>query len=119
MMKTAIGISTKVFDLAGHVLLYGVDENASTLREYRRRLTRTATLDSGAYIDDRGYYPGDRTIDLSFSGNQSLFESLLYIIQNYSSLWITLPDGAYSGNMQTLNMDRGRIRLTLLLEAEA
>ena len=118
-MITAVGISTLVFDLSGHVLLQHVDETTSKTRDFRRRLTRTATLDTGAYIDDRGYYPGDRTIELAFNGNQSLFESLRYILQNYSSLSIMLPDGPFIGNMQRLSQDRGRIALTLLIESDA
>ena len=118
-MISSIGLSTKIYDNAGRVVMFDLIEQSSKLRDYRRRLTRTATLDTGAYIDDRGYFDGDRTIDIAVSGDKPLFDSLLYITQNYSSLWIFLPDGAYNGNIQRLTQDAGRIRLTLLIESEA
>ena len=118
-MISSLSISTKVYDNAGHVLLFNLIEQSSKIRDYRRRLTRTATLDTGAYIDDRGYFDGDRTIEVAVSGDKALFDSLLYITQNYGSLFVFLPDGAYNGNIQRLTQDGGRIRLTLLIESEA
>ena len=118
-MISSIGLSTKTYDNAGRVVLFDLIEQSSKLRDYRRRLTRTATLDTGAYIDDRGYFDGDRTIDVVAYGSKATFDSLLYITQNYSSLWVFLPDGAYNGNIQRLTQDAGRIRLTLLIESEA
>lgn len=118
-MISALGLSTKTYDTSGRVVLFNLIEQSSNIRDYRRRLTRTATLDTGAYIDDRGYYDGDRTIGVSATGDKALFDSLLYITQNYSSLWIFLPDGAYNGNVQSLNQTGGNINLTILLESEA
>ena len=118
-MISSIGLSTKVYDNAGRVVLFDLIEQSTKIRDYRRRLTRTATLDTGAYIDDRGYFDGDRTIDVAVAGDKTLFDSLLYLTQNYSSLWVFLPDGAYNGNIQRLTQDAGRIRLTVLLESEA
>ncbi|MGW8181606.1 MAG: hypothetical protein ACWGQW_22985 [bacterium] len=118
-MTLSVAIATKVYDLAGRILMLNVDETASQTRTYERRVTRTATLDTGAYIDDRGYFAGDRTINVSLSGSKELFEALRYILENYSSLWISLPDGAYSGNMSRLTISGNRIRFTLLLEGDA
>jgi hypothetical protein len=118
-MITSIALATKTFDLDGHVYMSEVNEPASTFQEYTRRLTRMATLDTGAYIDDRGYFDGDRTVDISLNGDKAFFESLLYLIKNYSSMWIFLPDGAYTGNMQRLQQDNGLIRFSLLLETAA
>jgi len=118
-MISSVALCTKTFDLNGRVFLSDVVENNSTLNDYRRRLTRTATLDTGAYIDDRGYFDGDRTIDVEAKCNSDLFNSVLYILQNYGSIWIMLPDGAYSGNIQRLTRSNGGLNLTLLIESTA
>lgn len=94
-------------------------ETPTDMRDYTRRLTRAATLDTGAYIDDRGYYPGDRTVNVSVQGDKALFDRLLHIIQNYGSIWIMLPDGAFVGNMQRLVESNGRINFILLIEGDA
>lgn len=117
-MGSSAALATKVYDLNGRVYMPEVVENASRIRDYERRMTRSATLDTGAYIDDRGYFDGDRTIEIAVQGDKTVFDSLLYILQNYSSIWIFIPDGAYAGNMKRLNQDNGRINLTLLLESE-
>lgn len=116
---TPFAISTKVFDLNGSVYIPHVVQSSSNMNDYRRRLTRQATLDTGTYIDDRGYFPGDRTIDVSVQDDKSLFEQLRYIIQNYASILIMLPDGAFTGNMQRLTHGNGRISISLLIETDA
>jgi hypothetical protein len=116
-MISSVGISTKTFDLAGNVHLFDIVEQSSKLQDYKRRLTRTATLDTGAFIDDRGYFDGDRTVDVAVQGDLVLFEQLTYLIKTYGSMWIMLPDGAFTGNMQRLNQAGGKINITLLLES--
>jgi hypothetical protein len=118
-MKSAIGISTKVFDLNGNIILHDVDDTKSSIEDYRHRVTRVATLDTGAYIDDRGYVPGDRTVEISATTNQSEYEKLLYIFKTYTSLLISLPDGAFNGNLSRLSRNKGRTNLTVLIESAA
>ena len=118
-MITSIALGTKIFDLAGSVYMPNVKETASTFQDYQRRMTRMATLDTGAYIDDRGYYDGDRTIEISLNGDKVFFDSLLYLIKNYAAMWIFLPDGAYTGNMRRLRQDNGVIQFTILIESAA
>jgi hypothetical protein len=50
-------------------------------------------------------------------GDLALFEQLTYLIKTYGSMWIMLPDGAFTGNMQRLNQAGGKINITLLLES--
>jgi hypothetical protein len=119
MNVLSAAISTKIFDHAGSLLLFGLDENTSDLHNYNRRLTRTATLDTGVFIDDRGYFDGDRSIEMVLTGTDALFNSLLYLIQNYSSVLIMLPDGAYNGNISKLRKTSGKIRVSFLIESAA
>ena len=118
-MINKIALSTKTFDFNGNVFMPFVNETGSRFQDYRRRLTRTATLDTGAFIDDRGYFDGDRTIDILLNGSKSFFDSLLYLTQNYSSMWIYLPDGVFNGNIQRLVQDGGTIQLSILLQSKA
>lgn len=118
-MSSSVALATKTFDLNGSIHMHDLNDSSSNLQDYRRRITRAATLDTGAYIDDRGYFDGDRTIDVALNGDKALFDNLLYIHKNYGSIWIFLPDGAYTGNMQRLSQSNRRINVTLLIEAEA
>lgn len=118
-MKSSIGISTKVFDFNGNVHLLDVDDTQSSIEDYRHRVTRTATLDTGAYIDDRGYVPGDRTVEISAITTPEIYDKLLYIFKTYTSLLITLPDGAFNGNMSRLVRTKGRTVITILIESAA
>lgn len=118
-MKSSIGISTKVFDFNGNVHLLDVDDTKSSIEDYKHRITRAATLDTGAYIDDRGYVPGDRTVEITAITNPDVYERLLYIFKTYTSLLITLPDGAFNGNMSRLIRSKGRTVITVLIESAA
>jgi len=117
MILTA-AIATRTFDLLGSMYFYGLIDSKSNLQEFTRRMSRTATLDTGAVIDDRGYYAGDRTIEINIPSSQPAYDQLLYIIQNYGTLLIFLPDGAFTGNMQRMKQDNGTISFSFLLETE-
>lgn len=115
----SICLSTKTFDLNGYVHLFNIDLSTSDTRSRTRRVSRFATLDGGAYIDDAGYSHGDRTITAIMTGTESIFDALVYLIENYGSMWISLPDGAFTGSLSRVDRSSGKIRATILLEAAA
>jgi len=117
-----IGLSTQTYDLDGYVFLEDtdIDWSNSDIQTLSRRVTRTGTLDTGAYLDDRGYAHGDRSLSVAAKGGQSMYESLSYLLQNYSTLWVTLPDGAFIGSLQRVRPGRrGIVNLTILLQGDA
>jgi len=117
-----IGLSAQTFDLDGYLFLEDtdIDWTNSDIRTISRRVTRTGTLDTGAYLDDRGFAHGDRSLTVSAKGGQATYERLSYLLQNYSSLWVTLPDGAFIGSLQRVRNGRnGNVTATILLQGEA
>lgn len=60
-------------------LLLEANPADSTLRQNRRRYTRTATLDGGVAITDGGWSDGDRTLTLALHPRQLTPETLAAI----------------------------------------
>ena len=116
---SAIAFSTLTYDLSGCVLLQNVDLGKSDLETYTRRVTRYATLDSGAYLDDAGYSDGDRTITVSLRGTEDLFDALVYLIKNYGLMYVFLPDGAFTGAIASVDPNDGNITVSVLIKATA
>jgi len=110
-----LSITTKDFDLNGHVLLQpDVD---SRLLDNTRRVSRTATLDGGCSIDDQGFSHGDRTLDIRQTGvSADTFARLQYITRTYSSVRVSQPDGVFSGCISSVNMDKGTAKIKILIQ---
>lgn len=117
-MNTNIGLATPTYDLDGAIIIQ------NDLDEVRysgaRRILRIATLDGGVYVSDFGYTAADRTIAIKISNAiEVVFEQLRYLMENYSSLVVCTPHGAYTGALQDVTHSGGDVEATLLLTGDA
>lgn len=110
-----LSITTKDFDLNGHVLLN--PDADSRLFDNTRRVSRTATLDGGCSIDDQGFSYGDRTLDIRQTGiSADTFARLQYICRTYSSVRVSQSDGVFSGCISSVKLDKGTARVKILIK---
>ncbi len=92
-----IGISTTTFDVNGSMLLTDVDDR-SDKPEISRRVTRKATLDGNAEIEDMGSSDADRTFTIRARGlSKADYDKLALMVQLYPLLVITTAEGAFEG----------------------
>lgn len=111
-------ISTIDFNPAGSLVLQE-DAAKSDLRSVSRRLSRSATLDGGAVLDDAGFSDGDRTINLSLSevtGDQ--YSTLRDMATLFSGHLIATVDGVFSGGIDSLQAAQGETTLRFLVESK-
>lgn len=90
-----IAIAAPVFDIAGAMIFKNASD--SDFDTVQRRISRTATLDGGAYVSDAGYSDADITLVVrvrSLTDAQAV--SIRRLIENYSTLVATTPRAAYS-----------------------
>jgi hypothetical protein len=110
---TRIAISAPTFDLTSPVELDILPESA--LQEISRRVSRSKTLDLGVSITDNGFCHGDRTLKIQARVTEEVAAALLYLAQTYSLLTIALPEGVFSGVIESAVNDGGKISLTILV----
>lgn len=112
-----ISLSTTTFDLSGDLLINRYSLNETRNRDYERRVSRTATLDGSAVLSDGGYSAGDRTVTIVVKqADSDTIATARYLIQNYSTLWLSQADGAYLSVIQDLRVTGSSdMQLVLLL----
>lgn len=109
-MRSIIGISAMIYDLDG-ARVVPVIGDVSELRAGARRATRTATLDGGCYVYDTGYSAADRTVKIETDAAYLTF--LEHMVQTYSLVVLTLPDGAFYAIPSRYSGDGDKASITL------
>jgi hypothetical protein len=112
---TKIVLSSRVFDLDGFVAL-NVQAD-SQMFDKVRRVSRSATLDGGAFITDFGYTDSDRT--LTFNVNRLSRDDIVAVerlMRTYSEIGVSTYDGFYVGTMSGTSIRNGRMVLTILVK---
>jgi hypothetical protein len=112
---TKIVLSSRVFDPLGYLPLK-VRAN-SVVFDKTRRISRSATLDGGAYITDFGYTDSDRT--LTFIANKltpTQQESVEYFLRTYAEIGVATYDGFFTGALSGSSIRNGEMRLTFLVK---
>ena len=110
-----IGLSTMTFDLNGALLL-NFDEMRSDISSITRRITRQQTLDGGAYFSDSGHSSSDNTLTVLLpEADEALDNKIRHLVENYSLLFITTRDGAFTGGITKYNTRNGSCILTILI----
>ncbi len=95
-MRYLIGLAARTFDPEGTLLLPWRD--GTETESISRRVNRTATLDGGVSITNRGYAPGDRTVTLSLQGEPlARVERARRLLRLHSQITISMRDGCYTG----------------------
>lgn len=106
-----ISITSKLFDLAGSVLLNVPDPDYG---QTRRRATRVATLDGGAVVNDGGYSESDRQIQLRWRVSSSEDETLRRIVRLHSRIVASTPVGVLESIIEEYSVRDGQASLTIL-----
>ncbi len=110
---------TLEFDLDGDIVIH--DEfSESQVHDFKRRVSRTKTLDGGVYINDFGYTSGDRTIELSL-GSLSLVDvdNVKRLFKSYSKFIVVTREGPFLANAEGMRYRRGISYAVFLVEADA
>jgi len=113
-----VSIKVREYDLDGAIIL-DADVGDSDLKEYTRRVNRVKTLDQNAVIIDNGFSHADRTLSIvAHHLSDHEVSKLRYINQNYDQIEISVPDGIYLANLQTVKDNGGGdVTLTVLIES--
>ncbi|WP_136247929.1 hypothetical protein [Halomonas borealis] len=115
-MNYLIGLAARTYDPQGALQVPWREgtEDASL----SRRVTRTATLDGGVAITNRGHAPGDRTVTLSLEGQPlGVIERARRLLRLHGQVTVSLRDGCYVATLSDYN-DR-RQELTVLISGTA
>jgi hypothetical protein len=80
-------------------------DGGSDTRTLTRRISRSATLDGGALINDGGYCDADRTMTLALRGLTQAQAQDLETIAAYPVCYLSLPHGLYRGTVQALALN--------------
>lgn len=94
-----ISISSALFDPDGH-LLVDIESGGSRLDYLSRRISRSATLDGGAYVVDNGYSAADADFTIVFKplspAQRATIERLITL---HSELIISTDRGCFLGHI--------------------
>lgn len=107
-----ISITTQVS--SSYVVVLQEDRD-SRIRRYGRRVSRVATLDGGSVMNDSGYSDTDRILEIKATVTEAQADNLEYMIQTYSRLNVSTPDGFFECAPKRLKVDNGDVELTLLI----
>lgn len=111
-----IGISTPTFDSEGSILLRNIEQD-NDLMERSRRVTRTATIDGGAEIEDMGMSHADRTFTIRARGlSKADFDKLALILESYPLINITTDEGAFKGAPEHISYGNDITNLRILIK---
>ena len=109
-----MGIATTTMDVKGNTNFVMLPD--SKLFTTTRRITRTKTPDGGCVFSDGGFTYGDQTWEVVARYEQSLYERLQYLAQTYSLLMFMVTEGAFSGSIELVEPDDGKVRLRILVK---
>lgn len=110
-----ISISTTTANLVnGNVILQ--ESGSSDLKSKTTRVTRTATLDGGAYIDHSGYTDADRTLRIEARINTAQEKIITHIYENRTFVIISMSDGVYLGAIEYLDTNNSLLKMTILIQ---
>lgn len=94
-----ISISSALFDIAGYITAE-IDRAGSRLDYLSRRISRSATLDGGAYVVDNGYTAADADFTIVFRplspADRATIERLTTL---HSELIISTDRGCFLGHI--------------------
>ncbi len=91
-----VSLCAAVFDPWGDLLIPATPD--SELSAVQRRVSRTATLDGAAALEDLGYTASDSTLRIVFKLADSAFENrLMRLIRIYPLLTLATRYGCYQG----------------------
>lgn len=109
-----ITLATLSADPQGYVEIMAV--GTQTAGEQGRRVSRIATLDGGAVVNDGGFSDADRTVEITWRPLSAEGEAAVArLVRYYAQASVSLPDGVYRGALEALNPGAAESRLRVLL----
>ena len=96
---------------------------SSKIKEYARRVSRTATLDGSSVITDSGYTDTDRTLEIRARISEAQETIIKYLLQTYTLLTVVTNEGCYTCAPERLSFppvggsDDPNMILTLMISA--
>jgi hypothetical protein len=109
-----ISFSATTVSDPGNVVIY--ESSASDLGSKTARVTRTATLDGGVYINHSGVTDGDRTLRIKGRITETQALALTALYENHTSVLVSMHDGIYTGAISALSTQNGNLIMTYLIE---
>lgn len=89
---------------------------SSKLKEKTARISRTATLDGGVYIEHGGYTDGDRTLRVEAVVDAVQEAALKTIFEGQTLVTISMDDGLFLGAIQYMAVDNGDLKMTIYIK---
>lgn len=111
-------VSASTYDPNGFVAIDTLDDQSTG--EMRRRVTRIATLDGSAAVNDFGFSDADRTIDLRWSStDQATDAAVAYLMRYHSQVHVATRDGVFLAAPETYTPGAAESQLRLLVIEKA
>lgn len=116
-MMFGVVLESDVYDPLGSLLLdVKPDSEVGTIS---RRISRTATLDGGATLEDLGYCPADATINLQVRLRSIEQENtLLRLVKIYPLLILSTRYGAFLGAVDYCKPQAGGASIRFLVKKQ-
>lgn len=109
-----VHLTTLAFDIEGAVTLDVLP--TSEMGDTARRMSRVATLDGGAVVNDFGHTAADRTITLRWRPQSRALEaSVVRLVQLYGRLNVATRDGLFRVAPETYRNTATESSLILLV----
>jgi len=100
---------------ASEYALILAEKPESRTRRLTRRVSVVSTLDAGSVAIDSGYSDTDRRLVIEADATEAQADILESMIQNYSALLVSLPDGCFTVLPADFALDNGAVQITLLI----
>jgi hypothetical protein len=109
-----ISITSTAFDPLGYIAIDPLP--GSSEDSYSRRVTRTATLDGGVAISDRGYSDGDRTLVYRYKSVSTDHDARAKrILRLHPTVQVSTPDGVYLAAPESFDARSDENTISLLV----
>ena len=113
-MATVI-ISAPIFDVVGSEIIFNAERDG--LSGITRRVSRIATLDGGAAINDFGFSEADRTLAINWTPKEKAqAENIDRMVRSYSRLIVSTEGGCFIGAPGLLTTSGLSLQLQILVE---
>ena len=82
------------------------------------RITRTATLDGGVYINHSGVSHGDRNLKIKARINSAQHIIVKNMIENETMIIVSTKEGVFLSAIQYLTINNGVLELTIFVKSK-
>lgn len=111
-----IFLASRAFDPDGHITINASPD--SDVDGLTRRANRTATLDLGAVVNDRGFTHADRTFNIRWRTTEATREAVGHLVRTHSQVRVTTTEGAFDAVIQDYSAGAVESALNLLIESK-